>query len=65
MECMRCGTEMKAADMLAGMSRSMMLGTEKKSVWDSEKVCVVDSFVCPQCGHIELRASKPEIFRDA
>jgi len=27
---------MKGADLLTGMSRSMMLGAKKKSMWDSE-----------------------------
>lgn len=26
------------------------------------KVCLVDTYVCPKCGHLELVAEKPEIF---
>jgi hypothetical protein len=54
---------MEGADLLTGMSRSMILGTKKKSMWDSETMCVVNCYVCPQCGAIELRASKPELFK--
>ncbi|MCI9288358.1 MAG: hypothetical protein HFF23_02560 [Oscillospiraceae bacterium] len=63
MNCAKCGTEMEGADLLTGMSRSMILGTKKKSMWDSETMCVVNCYVCPQCGAIELRASKPELFK--
>ena len=63
MECMKCGTEMKAVQMI-GQRYPIFVRARKKSVWDSEKLCAVDCFACPQCGYIELKASKPELFQN-
>ncbi len=65
MECAKCGAEMKAADMLSGMHQiPVVLSTKKNSVWDSSKVCAAECYVCPQCGYIELKAAKPELFQN-
>ena len=50
MNCAKCGTEMGKADLLTGMSRSMMLGSKKKSMWDSETMCVVDCYAARSAG---------------
>ena len=63
MECMKCRTEMKAVQMI-GQGYPIWVMAKKKSIWDSEKLCTVDCWVCPQCGYIELKAEKPELFQN-
>ena len=66
MECMRCGAGTKLVQLVdPGPGGCQICAKVKsKSIWDSEKMCVVDCYVCPRCGHIELSASKPELFQD-
>ncbi len=54
---------MKAADLLGGMQAPVVLSAKKKSIWDSSKFCAVECYVCPQCGYIQLKAEKPELFQ--
>lgn len=58
-ECTNCNIEMEKALMRAGGS-PIIVGEIKKGF--GAKVCAVDVYVCPKCGHIELAAEKPEIF---
>ena len=63
---MKCGGGMKAVEMRTGMHGSpAVVSAKKKSIADSTKGCAVECHVCPECGYIELKASKPGLFQNA
>ena len=62
MECMKCKTEMFKAN-LTGSSVPpfvLHLSNKKKGIFESEKRCGVECFVCPECGYVELKADNPK-----
>lgn len=58
-KCKSCNVEIKNASLSAN-GGYVLLEEDKKGF--GAKVCNVNTYVCPKCGHIELFAEKPEMF---
>lgn len=57
-KCIRCNIVMNKAKFSAGEYAQV----EEINKGSKAKVCLVDTYVCPKCGNIELVAEKPEMF---
>lgn len=57
-KCINCNIVMNKAKFSAGAYAQV----EELNKGFNAKVCLVDTYVCPKCGHIELVAEKPEMF---
>ncbi len=64
MECLRCKNEMFTAKLCGdAYGTGMYLKNKKKGMFETEKICGVLCYVCPVCGHIELKADEPKKIR--
>ncbi|MBD5134434.1 MAG: hypothetical protein HDT39_00515 [Lachnospiraceae bacterium] len=63
MECIKCNTNMKSVTMYGGVM-PVYLEFKKKGILETEKRSMVECYVCPQCGYIELKAKNPEVFKE-
>lgn len=64
MNCIRCEKEMKKVTMSGDISgMPVYLKHKEKGILGAEKTSSVECYVCTKCGHIELIATKPEVFR--
>lgn len=57
-ECIRCNIKMNKARFSAGEYAQV----EALQKGLNTQICLVDTYVCPKCGYIELVAEDPEIF---
>ncbi len=61
MECMKCKAEMFKARLCADApGTGAYVSNKKKGIFESEKRCRVECFVCPECGYVELKAENPK-----
>ena len=60
MKCNKCDTEMLRAYLTGNGLYPVLLTNKKKGVFETERRSAVLSYVCPQCGHIELYAENPQ-----
>ncbi|MBR4953891.1 MAG: hypothetical protein IKZ30_05170 [Oscillospiraceae bacterium] len=62
MECMKCKAQMFNATLVGDTmgAASVFLRNKKKGIFESEKRCKVECFVCPSCGYVELKAENPK-----
>lgn len=63
MECIRCSCEMKKV-VLSSIPSPVYLSFKEKGIFSSEVQSSIDCYVCAKCGHIELNATSPEVFKD-
>ena len=57
MECAKCGTDMLSAQFCTGVGGfPPYLMRKRPGVFESERRCGVDCFVCPMCGAVEFYA---------
>lgn len=59
-ECIQCKTEMKEAWINTGAG---VLILEQPVKGFRRKTCSIKTYVCPNCGHIELVAENTEIIK--
>lgn len=63
MNCIHCEKEMKVVSMLGDMyGMNVYLEKKSKRLLGSTKRSPVDCYVCTQCGYVELKAQKPQVF---
>lgn len=63
MTCISCNQEMKLVNLCGDYAGTRLyLSQKEKGFLGGEKRSDVESFVCPCCGEIRLRATKPQVF---
>ena len=64
MKCIHCETEMITANLAVetGVTPGILfyLWNKEKGIFNSKKKTTVATYVCPECGYVELRAEKPK-----
>lgn len=62
MECLKCNKNMFKAQIKGDVvGIGLYLTNKPKGVLESEKRTTVSCYVCPSCGHVELKADEPQI----
>ena len=56
--CLRCNENMKVSELSSGEGYVRL---EQKGKGFNSKVSLVDTYVCPKCGYIEMVSQNPEI----
>ena len=60
MKCMKCKAEMFEANLVGAYFVPLSLTNKKEKLLDSEKRTNARSYVCPECGYIEIQAVNPK-----
>jgi predicted nucleic-acid-binding Zn-ribbon protein len=59
--CKDCEIEMKEAFINPGLGMFVLQHDFKSKLFD--KLSKINTLVCPNCGYIEFKAEKPELFK--
>lgn len=65
MNCESCNSEMiKVRLCTDAIGVEPYIAYKEKGIFESEIRSKVESYMCPQCGSIKLKASNPELFKN-
>ena len=60
MKCIHCNSEMIIAKLDAAPATVLYLVNKEKGLLGTEHRSSYTTYVCPECGYVELRADKPK-----